>query len=507
MVCDVSCLADYSCDQDPIAPENGAIFSPYAVLHFGEDEISVGNQSSENFSNHAAITSFQISATPGDGGCQAVFEIVDQGGVAYRQIIRGLNKTAANTQVEMNQIYVDFGWTIKNCDGNIRKITVESLTGKVIKLILTEVEQTFENGLVKLKVTLANPLIHTVPDTRHNDAIGGEGPNEGVTLKKAIKILFTERHPKFSDVKFLASNGSELQFTGGPANASGDGPLKRWPCNQMNSLSICRNWLNEVRSKDGHGLIITYSSCTGSGEPADYIVIMEDPITSGCCPTPRHLGTYIVNGGNCSPVIEFMPAIKWPLGMMPGGGKVAGGAVSGKSDTNEQAPSDVQNVGAAVCISTSEDMLKAIPPSEQAQELGKNHAAHAIANAPFALNYPVGLQADLKIMGDPRYGDFLSLIGGYVSIIVINPFRIDENCRWGVALSESNCNSILSNKNWFVLGVDHQIQGGSFITTLRVSLIEPNRQEGAQEPLGGCGTEIFTQSPGASEAKNADGNK
>lgn len=507
MVCDLDCLADYSCDQNPIAPENGAVFSPYVLLHFGEDEISVGNQSSENFSNHAAITSFQISGTPGDGGCKAVFEIVDQGGVAYRQIIRGLNKTAGNKVVELSQIYVDFGWTIKNCDGNIRKLTLQSLTGRVIRLLLVEVEQTFESGLVKLKVTLDNPLIHIIPDTRHNDAIGGEGPNEGVTLKKAIKILFTERHPKFSDVKFLARDGSELQFTGGPANASGDGPLKRWPCNQMNSLSICRNWLNEVRSKDGHGLIITYNSCTEDGEPADYIVIMEDPMIAGCCPTPRNLGTYIVNGGNCSPVIEFMPAIKWPLGMMPGGGKVAGGAVSGKSDTNEDTDKNRQHAGPQAAISVPESAMRSTPPSNQAEEAAKNNAAHVIANAPFALNYPVGLQADLKIMGDPRYGNFLSLIGAFVSIVVINPFRIDDECKWGIALSESNCNSILSNKNWFVIGADHQIQGGSFTTTLRVSLIEPNRQADANQPLGGCGPEVFTDVLGATRAINANSNE
>lgn len=498
MVCDVDCLADYSCDQNPISPENGAIFSPYVLLHFGEDEISVGNQSSENFRNHAAITSFQIGATPGDGGCQAIFEIVDQGGVAYRQIIRGLNKTATNTQIELSQIYVDFGWTIKDCDGSIRKLTVQTLTGKVIRLLLSHVEQTFESGLVKLKVTLSNPLIHTVPDTRHNDDIGGEGPNEGVTLKQAIKILFTQRHPKFDDVKFFARDGSELQFTGGPANAAGDGPLKRWPCNQMNSLSICRNWLNAVRSKDGNGTIITYESNTNS------IVIMEDPITSGCCPSRRSLGTYIVNGGNCSPVIEFMPAIKWPLGMLPGGGKVAGGATSGKNDTDETTPPKEEIAGVQTAIAPSEDLSKAIPPADQAQELAKNHAANAKANAPFALNWPVGLEAELKIMGDPRYGDFLTLIGAFVSIIVINPFRIDDQCRWGVALSESNCNSILSNKNWFLLGADHQIQGGNFTTTLKVSLLEPNRQAPADQALGGCGTEVFTDALGATRATNAN---
>jgi len=501
MVCNVDCLTDYSCSQNPISPKNGdgAVFSPYVLLHFGEDEISVGNQSSENFSNHAAISSFQIGFSPGDGGCQAVFEIVDQGGVAYRQIIRGLNKTATNTKVESSQIYVDFGWTIKDCDGNIEKLTVESLTGKIIRLLLVELEQTFESGLVKLKVTLSNALIHTVPDTRHNDAIGGEGPNESITLKNAIKILFTERTPKFSGVKFLAKDETELQFTGGPANAAGDGPLKRWPCNQMNSLSICRNWLNEVRSKDGNGTIITYDSND------DQIIIMEDPITEGCCSNPRNLGTYIVNGGNCSPVIEFMPAIKWPLGQMPGGGKVAGGATSGNNNTDEETPQNEQQVGVQGAISPTEDMAKAISPNEQAQELAKNHAANAKANAPFALNFwPIGLQADLKIMGDPSYSDFLKLIGGYVSIIVINPFRIDEECRWGVALSESNCNSILSNKNWFILGVDHQIQGGNFTTTLKVSLIEPNRQAGADQSLGGCGTEAFTNVLGSTQPTNAN---
>ena len=66
----------------------------------------------------------------------------------------------------------------------------------------------------------------------------------------------------------------------------------------------------------------------------------------------------------------------------------------------------------------------------------------------------------------------------------------DDECTW---LQTSTCNTILSNKNYMIKGVNHQIQNGSYTTTFSLFLPGSNIDIDFDQPLGGAGgTETFT---------------
>jgi hypothetical protein len=95
------------------------------------------------------------------------------------------------------------------------------------------------------------------------------------------------------------------------------------------------------------------------------------------------------------------------------------------------------------------------------------------ASASFKFNEP--LQAELKIAGNPREEFcFVKNTRGNnrVAIVVLNPFHLmgggDKDCPdW---LAEPLCNNYLSNKQWLVNGVNHNITQGSYVTTLHVEI-------------------------------------
>ena len=62
--------------------------------------------------------------------------------------------------------------------------------------------------------------------------------------------------------------------------------------------------------------------------------------------------------------------------------------------------------------------------------------------------------------------------------------------------------NILSNKNWMIMGVNHQIKEGSYTTTLKLFLAVPGQQDEPGTTLGGnCGSVSFDndRSPQADE--------
>jgi len=57
-----------------------------------------------------------------------------------------------------------------------------------------------------------------------------------------------------------------------------------------------------------------------------------------------------------------------------------------------------------------------------------------------------------------------------------------------------------------IQGVNHQISGGSYVTTLQLFLYQPNKDQDYDLPLGGedCGTETFVDGLGASLPTDAN---
>ena len=491
MVCTVDCLSTYKCGSLNSPPE-GAIYAPYVRISFGNKSITVGNKSAPP-DNAASITSFQYGFQSGGHGWGADFEIIDMGGVMYERIIAAINKTVDNTGNEVFDTDFDFGWIIKDCDGN----TTLQTTGTKLYGLVMNVESTHEAGFVKLKLRVESPTAR-VADVRHDNAIGDE--TNKVYFTDALTRLFKENDPKFPSVKFLDKDGKQLKFK----NSDGDetkGPKGIWPMSQMNSLAIARNWWNPISTKNDLGVVVLYDPNSAS------LIFQEDKLVhkGNCCKDT--MGTYIVNGGNCSPVLGFTPTIIWPKGLIPGSGATPGGAFSGNNNKDPNAANTVvvqpnkpiEKAGIQSSPTIQQHDLMWRNPDDLASKGNKAFAAQLETNAKHEMPLP-GFEAELKLIGDPQYSDGPGLFGKHVSIVYINPFHVD-NCKW---ITTTNCNSTLSNKNYIILGVSHQITGGSFITTLKLYLPTPNNDIPATDPLGECGTITFDESLGASRPADAD---
>lgn len=479
MPCELDCLATYGC-LAPVEPTEGVILTPFVEISFGNRAklLMSGNISSPP-DNRAAIKSFEFGFGTGSAGDSGIkVEIVDEGGFTYRNILKEINKSVKYQGEDARRTSARFGWIKVDCEGNSSVVTNEDY-GKSLYFMAHNIETSFENGVIKLMFSGIN-LMYS--DTRITESLGDE--SNKMSLKQALVELFSEKDPTVDEgnINFLSADGGELEFKN--SDGGNDGPYGVWPCDQQNALAVARKWLSSVTTKNGKGILIQYDP-TGPG-----ITFLEDPgkNSEDCC--ERSVGTYIVNGGNCSPVISFTSNIKWGPPHSGKGGS-APGASGSKSDVDIEPEEGVEEGGPQTSLTVQQHEFMWRNPEDMAEKTEEGNTAQAEAANPYEA-LP-GIDAELKIQGDPSFNDPVGLTGKWVSVIVINPFYIkgDEGeCIW---LARPICNSVLSNKEWMILGCCHQITAGSYVTTLKLRLEVPNRDIDASEPLGGsgCGTEFF----------------
>lgn len=489
----------------PEAPIEGAVYAPYVEMRFGSSNpeeqvvLTVGNNSAPT-GNLAVINSFEYGQE-GSSGYQIDIEIMDHGGAMYKEIIRNLNKSFVTQKQEAEFIAIDFGWIINDEDGNTRLKTSRTTIGTVLTGVMTSVETSFAGGNVKIKVKI------TAPQDIGSAQTGSEGSNDQLMdLKTAIRnVLVDGEQPLFSSVSFRSASSFEdagadnnLEFE--KSKGGEKGPPSVWPKDQMSVLSCVRSWLSTVTSADGRGLMILYDAANNG------IIIQEDPLdpsgqNSGCCTTS--VATYIVNGGNCSPVIEFSPSVQWAPTMVPGKGGTNGGASGGNAPLLEPI-NNIQDTGSQTSPTMESHVWNFIPPKDQADNANKAIGAAMDAEEKTGPGLSGGTpawSADLKIMGDPFYTNVYNFLGKSVSILFINPYYFgnEANSTW---LQTSLCNTMLSNKRYMIKRVNHSVSAGSYTTTLQLQLNVPNIDIDWDSSLGGngCGSleQNFVDAPAKS---------
>lgn len=483
MACIVDCLSTYGCNEIQL-PQEGAVYAPFIELRFQNQGkiITVGNSSSPP-DNHAAIKNFEYGFTVGQHSLGFKMDILDEGGITYRKILDAINKTTHDALNDTLNCSCRFGWAVKKCNGSTSIVTNEDKNGKLFFLPLIMKTQ-FENGLIKINLE-GSSMAPPMAAVRLTDPLGSE--DNKMPLKQALRKLFMEYEPKVKDVLFKNKDGGELCFPNSDGGC--DGPKGVWPMDQQNALAVARKWLSALTTKNGLGILMLYDP-TGP-----YVIFQEDldvtVATTDCC--KDSLGTYIVNGGNCSPVISFNPDVTWVKGLLPGGGGATGGAASGNNKELVKSKKKIERVGTQSGPTVQQHEWMWRTPGDMIFKNADALAAHLEANRKYEAPLP-GMQGELKIIGRPDFADPIYMIGKYISIIVINPFYISrENCSW---ITTTNCDRVLSNKRWFVTAVSHQMKEGSYVTTLKVQLTTPNLSADAKDPLGGigCGTETFENS-------------
>lgn len=500
--CTIPCLEVSSCGLYVQTPP-GAVFTPYVDVVLGGARISTGNGLVDS-NRDAVITSFEYGFELGAKGFGADFEITDSTGRASIEIIENLNKTVAGAVESAKNVSFDFGWIVRNTNNTFRFDTVAARTGLRINGIIKSIEQAYEGKIIKIKFSVVAPEHFDM--TPQDLVIGGDPTKEGddlpVHLTDAIEILLTRevngKPPTYPSVKFLNKDGGKLEFETTNNTDKFKGPKNRWSTNGSPKIDAVRNWLNGIRSKDKRGLLILTDPMTGG------IIIKEDPIDRNsknqdynCA---LHIGSFVVNGGNCSPVLEFRPTINFtnaaqpaPVQATSGAASAAGKTYDGKEVTDQ---TNRQSFGQGSNTTIPENMNTQVAPDDQAKSVTDTHEAQVKSNAPNEI--PSAIESDLKIIGNVTYGINLNAAAAAtVSLIFLNPFHLEKRndfVEW-YGLTQSNCHKLLSNKQWMVKGINHQIQSGTYVTNLKLSLPAPNVELEYDQPYGGTGAAKANKDP------------
>lgn len=475
--CLSGCISKYFCGGLKNAIDS-ASYAPYVKLKISGEgqEITVGNESCPAYNNSAVIKSMQIGFSDSMG---VVFEIHDDQGGNFEYFMDKINK-CIGSMTEDYRMEVEYGWIGTDCG---------SETGSIIKksppvyCMPMQINANMSDGKIRFRLT-GTSLLEGIFESRASKVYRG-------TLKSAIQQLFAdpEYPPQINSVKFLrrTPDGGTDTWDFEKKFDSPEGPKAAWTADTQNKLAAAMSWLEPYRTDRGKGVRPAWESETSSPT----LVFWEDPYPNCGDSNPcgeDSLGTYIVHGGQCSPVLSFDPNAKWPYGALHRSGGNAGSALTAGSVENEGRPGceDIETKGAGTQTSVPppQNIMDTIGPKEAAKEMRDSSAQHDHAQM-----IVEAISAELRIQGDPELSGNTFLMGKKISIVAINPFFIASNGNGcGDWLASPGCQPVYSNKSWIVMGVNHAISEGSYVTTLKVTLPMPGTDIDKDDVFGGPGS-------------------
>lgn len=501
----VPCIGEYGCKPFRL-PMDSDSFAPFVAARFkvegdegGGVGITVGNESYKQNPNTAIIKSMEFGYMDKP---QARLEIVDEAGGEFGFFVDSLRR--CGSQLRGKTMELKFGWVKSNCGGfgEQELITFDGW----IQMILFEIDVAYGEGLIKY--TLQGTALDVVTTNRRGDEVNGPG----MRLTDAIqRICATEGiTPVFASV---GADGKVRTRTDWPQGLSveeapwewniggTDGPRGSWQGDNNDVLSTIARWIEPYRIKyppSGAGILMVFDS-----KNHNRLFLWQDPRIEQRCPEFNvsgeeasriegggvkqgdrrgSLGTFIVNGGKCSPVIRFDPKINF---ISASGGKNTGGTASGAENSNAVKPKDEQkeekdpdckndgNEGPQNQSTITQTAKENYAPDIVHKETLKSNMAHIEANMFTEFNISP-IHAELTTIGMPtdEFVDFKKFLFAPVSIIVINPFHLAGDMNSGCGdwswLASSGCNEILSDSQYKCQGVNHVIKEGSYTTTLKV---------------------------------------
>jgi len=454
--------------------------SPWVKVQFtaGGTYITVGNESSPEFGHNAVIESFEYGNSDGQV-CN--IEISDQQGGEFNKFVDNIAKCIKSDDVRTQ---VTWGWTVSNCDGSPGK----KIQSPILYVTPIKIDVSFAEGKIKYVFSCAD-LMQMVFVSRPDKVYGSD--DQKMPLQEAIKALFNDTDPKIT-AKFLRVSPDGKSPPTEWTKFNKPDVVGKWPVDNQNKLSCAMKWLEPFMTDKGKGIHPTWSPTE-----KNTVIFWEDAAPdceNGAPPESiQPLGTFIVNGGNCSNVISFNPKISW----IPALAKLSRGGSTSPMTGKPQEKSQKCNVqlGGEDNKDNTAGIQRAIPPTGAAidnygKEAGYYTDKSQNANAKAASYHVEGLaaiEADLVIQGDPSdyFCDIQRMIYKTVAIVVINPFHLAGGSFCGDWLAKPGCNNVMSNKNWLIKGVSHSIRIGSYTTTLKITLIAPGIDIKEGETLGG----------------------
>lgn len=449
---------------------NVAPFVKIKLLGNNGKEITVGNRSLPSDGNTAVIKSIEYGFVDSNEG---KVEIIDEKGGELTAFLNSIQKCTTNFSVG-SQIEYQIGWVYTQCGSHTGYMDASPwLRGIVLK-----VSTNLSNGVIKFTVHFATS--HAVTQNLRQDQIFGEEiGGKTMELEQAITQL-AAKEPAINVRYGYYNQSGELIYVEKHKWVTGT-PKAAWHGDSQNKYSTISKWLEGFIIDDGRGkgAVLVHDP----SKPSDLLVLRDPQPSAGESYIKElNLGTFIVNGGKCSNVLEFSPSFDFVSAMAHFS---SGGSTQGAIST---AP-------------VKKDDVKPIEESCQTKDTGKQQSQqpnqavhfHEGTNAPDQINKSQIVQekaarlvsiagnpveAELRLIGVTDR-DFHSIIQGKTcSIIVVSPFYI-QNTKGGECgdfLKKADCHPVFSNSCWVVLGVNHAVQEGSFVTTLKVMLASPGIQ-------------------------------
>ena len=247
-----------------------------------------------------------------------------------------------------------------------------------------------------------------------------------------------------------------------------------------------------MTSSEGKGFIVVNDNT--ASEPTLIVSERIVPEENYMAAKDLSLGTFIVNGGECSLVLDFNTNFNWLLGMHsfniggtidPNGKAVNADA---KYDEDTKAPQQENaGLGTSTVINQRVNDIRSQDEAGEATVKANQEALKSMAAPGGAAN----IEAQLRIMGVPKDDFVHPVFNGkiFCGVIVINPFALQAGeggcANW---LQTSLCNKVLSNPFWIIKGVNHMIKDGNYTTTFKLTLAAPMIQFTPDSPLGGPGS-------------------
>jgi hypothetical protein len=429
------------------------------------------------------------------------------------------------------QGHIDIGWIIKGCNGTIYKYTMKDCcenniyededggditSGPYIYGTFKKVDVTAENGVYKVTMNFVDggpfneeskldrvwgsePMLMSFKDAMQYAAAFRCDTRKDDGKQKVTRIKFLSRNNIFSmpePWKFKNSEGGKK------------GILSVWNSNRESLFDYFREISLFFRTVSEKGWWFAYDNGV-CGFPM--ILLVEDRDANICVgeegiQSNSSLITYIINGGDCSPVIKFNPSFNSvPLQDDKQKGEVGhnniGVGAVGPSALNQQPIqiSDCIKVNGLVkknpndSNSASGLLASPIPPAELLNSTppsliptrgvdGVYAQAKAEAQDGNAMNLFAPVKATLEIHGDPFWANTFNFLNNcFIRIIFINTYCITnkgngEGCEF---LQDPKCNNRFTGI-YKVGSAKHLINAGSYVTSLELFAI-------TSDAVGGSG--------------------
>ena len=536
------------------SPENNNnVYMPYVEFKIGEDLFVSGDSSAtavDDFdscynsnpekaqpelnvaTSKSYIQSFEMTV---GGRCQGTIVIIT---CDYSVVERLLDITPKSTcgwsEYQLGNEgnadligHINIGWIIKDCNGNTKKFTMievnnnesnmyetedgtEVTSGPYIYGIFRKADVTYENTIYK--VTLSFVDGGSFAEENKMDLLCFSEEHAGTfteALLKAVKFNCDNRESDLtqtvSRVSFIPGSDAISKWSFGQNDGGKNGPKSVYNGLRTTLFSFLREISNYVLTDNKKGWWFGYDngSC---GKPS--VLLVEDRNPSLCISdkginSNGQLVTYVVNGGNCSPVIKFTPSFnsvpvkkeKEDNGTIKEVGtkfSIGGGGPSAVDQTPVQLFNCVGEIdentgntalkagsvrdnksanGYWATISSIAEQLIWRAPVDIVKQTAKAIFSQTVTEAGDgpAMSLFAPIKASLEIHGDPYWANTINIYKNcFIKVILINPFCLEKSssgpCEY---LQKAQCNSKFSGV-YKVGEAKHSISSGSYVTTLEL---------------------------------------